>query len=163
MPLSRIMTLETAEVLKPFHLTPGERPFYLTLISQDGITQEALTAEVQVDKSATARVLDSLERKGLVTRRRNEQDRRSNLIYLTEKARRMYPDVMAALTEFNQQFVQLLTEEEYDTTFYALQKMEDYLLERHRQRLSEEGVCHKHGHKHGHGMPKGGEPADGTC
>lgn len=132
MPLSRAITLEQAKILQPFQLTPGEQPFYLSLAREDGITQEALTARARVDKSATTRALRSLEAKGFVTRERNERDRRSNLIYLTERGRAMYGDVLAALTRFNEQFVQLLSPEEYDALFCSLLKIDEYLQRRRR-------------------------------
>ncbi len=136
-PLARLMMQEIAEVLVPFRLTPGEQPFYIALADRDGITQEELTAIVRVDKSATTRALKSLEAKGLVYREQNKNDRRSNLIYLSEDGKAMHEDVVAALLQFNEQFVRLLSPEEYETVFCALNKM-DTLLQQQRKARKEE-------------------------
>ncbi len=127
MPLSRTIAQEQTKLLQPFQLTSGEMPFYLSLAREDGVTQEVLTARVRVDKSVTTRVLRSLEVKGFVRRERNERDRRSNLIYLTRQGQNMYEDVLFTLTRFNEQFIQLLSPEEYDTVFSSLLKIDKYL------------------------------------
>ncbi len=130
MPLSRAIAQEQAKVLQPFQLTSGEMPFYLALAREDGITQEALSARVRVDKSVTTRVIRSLEAKGFVRRERNEQDRRSNLIYLTGRGREMNQDVLAALTRYNEQFIRLLSPEEYGGLLASLLKIDAYLQQR---------------------------------
>lgn len=48
-----------------------------------GITQKELAALVGVDGSSLVRILDILEREGLIERRRDESDGRANLIHLT--------------------------------------------------------------------------------
>ncbi|MCD8212052.1 MAG: MarR family winged helix-turn-helix transcriptional regulator [Oscillospiraceae bacterium] len=133
MPISRAITQEIAAVLKPFNLTPGERPFYLSLAERDGITQEMLTAEIRVDKSTTARMLQSLERKGFVERRCNPEDKRSKLIYMTKKGRDIYDDVLSALTAYNRQFEHLLGREEYESVFFTLLKVDEYLEDRRKK------------------------------
>ncbi len=130
MPLSRAIAQEQAKVLQPFQLTSGEMPFYLALAREDGITQEALSARVRVDKSVTTRVIRSLEAKGFVRRERNEQDRRSNLIYLTGRGREMNQDVLAALTRYNEQLIRLLSPEEYGGLLASLLKIDAYLQQR---------------------------------
>lgn len=48
-----------------------------------GITQKELAGLVGVDGSSLVRVLDILEREGLIERRRDESDGRARLIHLT--------------------------------------------------------------------------------
>lgn len=59
------------------------RPLVHLQENGDGITQKALSALVGVDSSSLVRVLDILEREGLIERRRDETDSRANLLYLT--------------------------------------------------------------------------------
>lgn len=62
-----------------------------------GITQKDLARLVGVDGSSLVRVLDINEREGLIERRRDENDGRARLIYLTDKGRQRVADVRAEL------------------------------------------------------------------
>jgi DNA-binding MarR family transcriptional regulator len=53
------------------------------LDEQDGISQKDLAKRVEKDQTTVTRILDQLERKGLVQRKTNREDRRSFLIYIT--------------------------------------------------------------------------------
>lgn len=79
--------------LKESGLSAAEYPIMLCLYRSDGITQEDISQEVQVDKSAVTRALQSLADKGLVERRRDRRDRRCNRIFLTDKARQYQEQV----------------------------------------------------------------------
>ena len=51
-----------------------------------GITQAGIREVLAIDKGALARQIASLEAKGFLVRKDNPQDRRSQLLYATEKA-----------------------------------------------------------------------------
>lgn len=51
-----------------------------------GITQSGIREVLAIDKGALARQIASLEAKGFLMRRDNPQDRRSQLLYATDKA-----------------------------------------------------------------------------
>ena len=56
-----------------------------SLYDQDGVTQDDLAREFCIDKAATARTIQTLEGKGLLLRKVDENDRRAKRIYLTPK------------------------------------------------------------------------------
>ena len=58
--LSRSIYFDLKDVVEPFGLTVGEEPYFIALAHEDGLTQDELTNRVNVDKSATARVVKSL-------------------------------------------------------------------------------------------------------
>lgn len=57
------------------------------LYDQDGITQKELSERTLKDQAAVTRILDSMERKNLLKRQANPEDRRSYLIFLSESGR----------------------------------------------------------------------------
>jgi DNA-binding MarR family transcriptional regulator len=60
----------------------------LGVLAQAGpLSQAALIARLQLDKSSMVYIVDELERQGLAARRRNERDRRSYAVCLTEAGR----------------------------------------------------------------------------
>lgn len=68
-------------------LSPG-RVGILTLIEANpGVTQSRLAQTVRLDRSTMVGVLDTLEERGLVERRRGAEDRRTNGLWLTRKGR----------------------------------------------------------------------------
>ncbi|MGN0135212.1 MarR family transcriptional regulator [Anaerotignum sp.] len=110
--------------LAKYGLTAAEQPFFMALQHQEGITQEELTAIVGVDKAVTTRVVKSLEKKGLLERIQDKRDRRKNLIYPTEKARRLEPLVKEELHAFNRLLTQGIEEETLEMVYEALLQME---------------------------------------
>lgn len=54
------------------------------LWAQDGITQIELAAKAKRDRASITRIVDLLEQKNLLIRKAHENDRRVNLVYLTE-------------------------------------------------------------------------------
>lgn len=60
---------------------------YLTYV-QNGVSAGTLTQQLHVVPGRMTDILSSLERKGLVERRRCEQDKRRVLVYVTDKGRK---------------------------------------------------------------------------
>ncbi len=57
------------------------------LWKEDGLSQQEISKRTFRDKPSTTRLLDNLEKQGMVNRVGSEDDRRINYIYLTDKAR----------------------------------------------------------------------------
>lgn len=122
--LSRNIQQELKEVVEPFGITAGEEPYFMELVYEEGLTQDELTNRVSVDKSATARVVRSLEEKGYLKREIDKDDRRNKRLYLTEEARAKYKPLVNALQQYNQKLTEGLTEEQYDLVYRCLQMMQ---------------------------------------
>ena len=98
--------------LAPYGITAAEEPFFMTVTHHGGATQEELTAMVGVDKSATARVVRSLERKGYVTRRQDAEDRRQNRVFATDAALEIAEQVHAELLRLDGEVIRGLSEQD---------------------------------------------------
>ncbi len=72
--------------LKSSGIGPGEAEVLHTIRKRPGITQKEICLCLGSDKGAVAREVASMEKKGLVIRRDNPADGRSQLLYPTEKA-----------------------------------------------------------------------------
>ena len=77
-----------AERMAEVGLTPREWGAMNVLDREGAITQQSLGKCIGMDPSSMVATLDELERKGLVERRRNPQDRRAHALHLTAKGRR---------------------------------------------------------------------------
>ena len=65
-------------------VTPEQWVVLFRLYEREGLTQSELGDRTVKDKTTVTRILDRLEKKGLLYRRRDTRDRRSQRIYLTE-------------------------------------------------------------------------------
>jgi DNA-binding MarR family transcriptional regulator len=77
------------------------------------------------DKAAAARAVKSLEEKGFVRRGRGAEDKRQNKLFLTAKARRQFEGIDAALSEWNAVMTDGIDENDLETVFKSLLKMQE--------------------------------------
>ena len=85
--LSQLGTLAAGrfgELLAPLELTPPEAGVLRLLAREGGISQRALAQRLGTAPSRVVTLVDGLEGKGLVTRRRSESDRRNHELHLTD-------------------------------------------------------------------------------
>jgi len=74
---------------QPFEITTEQWTLLNRLIEEDGISQKDLAKRVEKDQTNVTRILNQLERKGLVERETNTQDKRSFLTFVTEKGKKL--------------------------------------------------------------------------
>jgi DNA-binding MarR family transcriptional regulator len=96
----------------------------LTLLQQQNgaATQEALSSLLFVDRSNAGRALKTLEQTGYVERRKDDADRRANLVALTEKGRTAVTQIATLKEEIARSFFAALTEEEAGEVLAILRK-----------------------------------------
>jgi DNA-binding MarR family transcriptional regulator len=71
--------------LKQYDITPEQWAVLSRVREQEGLIQKELAARSGKDKPTTTRILDALESKQLITKKPDTSDRRSLLVYITEK------------------------------------------------------------------------------
>lgn len=81
----------------------------------DGITQKELAALVGVDGSSLVRVLDILERDGVIERRRGDVDGRARLIYLTATGKARVQQILGELRQIESLMLTGLSDAEINT------------------------------------------------
>lgn len=90
-----------------------------------GISQKELAGLVGVDGSSLVRVLDILEREGLVERRRDEADGRARLIHLTARGKRRVEAIRRELAQAEEEILQGLSDEEITGMMDCLDRIDD--------------------------------------
>ena len=98
--------------LSKYDLSVGQFMFLLDLYIKDGKNQEEISDNLKIDKGTTARAIKKLEEQGFVIRIKNENDKRSNKIYLTDKAKDIKENVFDILDNWHQKISMILTKEE---------------------------------------------------
>ncbi len=104
-------------------LTPEQFMLIDLLWNLGEMTQQQLADQLQKDKNSVTQLVDALERKGFVERRRNPSDRRSNTLVLTEKAERLKMEAKRKGILIMDRMLDGVTEEELRTLLAILRKL----------------------------------------
>ena len=84
-----------------------------TMVSELGpMTQKALADALRIDRTTMVALIDDLEQRGLVVRKRHPRDRRAFLICPTDAGRAAKETAVAILDEQQRRFLAPLTQQE---------------------------------------------------
>ena len=92
-----------------------QTPYLMALYRHEGLTQEELARELNVNKSSVTRQLAALEEKGYIRREADPADRRSLLVYPTDKANGLRERMRRVLRDWSDYLTADFTEEERET------------------------------------------------
>ncbi|NIX77055.1 MarR family winged helix-turn-helix transcriptional regulator [Microvirga terricola] len=105
-----------------------------TLGQYDVRTARDIAAHGVMHKSTVSRAVSSLEERGLIARRPNEDDRREELLALTPAGRGIYESLAPQALSFEEQLASVLTAQEQELLGSLIDK-----LSRHARSLTHEG------------------------
>jgi MarR family transcriptional regulator, transcriptional regulator for hemolysin len=112
------------ENLRPLNLSSAEGNILLHLLTQgQEMGQEELVEQLDISKPAVSRALDSLEKKGYLTRKLDPDDKRARRVQLTDKAREIGPAVEQIYNRVYQQAIQGVSQEEFDYFVALFERM----------------------------------------
>lgn len=99
----------------------------MRLLMKDGQSQIELSEFLGKDKTTIARLINSMEKSLLVVRVPSKEDKRINLIYLTNKGKDAQKAVVSSLQETLKEALQGVDKKEEEIAKKVLQKMHDNL------------------------------------
>ena len=82
----------------------------LAIIDKSGMKMSRLTKMLGIDNSTTTRLIDGLEKKGLVKRRRDDFDSRSLKVFLTNSGEKIYTSIELQLEKISYEIEKQLNE-----------------------------------------------------
>jgi DNA-binding MarR family transcriptional regulator len=97
------------------------------LWKQDGVNQQELCNATFRDKPSITRLVDNLEKLKLVKRVASKEDRRRNLIYLTDTARKLQDQSMDLANQTLNEALEGVPAEDIELCKQVLQKVYDNL------------------------------------
>ena len=112
--ISRCATMYRDRALSDTGLAGCHTPYILALYRIPGCTQEELARDLNVNTSSVARQLAVLEERGFIRREPSPGDRRSQLVYPTQRALDLQPRILQVLYEWNAYLTGELTPEEQE-------------------------------------------------
>mgnify|MGYP002513349744 CR=1 FL=1 len=94
--VSRCATIWRTDKLEGTELGDQHYSYILVVCRRPGISQDAISRRLFINKSNVTRHLTQLEKNGYVERRQSEEDKRVMLVYPTEKAYEVLPRMIQA-------------------------------------------------------------------
>ena len=98
------------------------------LWKEDGLSKLELGNRTFRDKASTTRLIDNLEKQELVTRVASKDDRRINLVYLTDTAKPLQQITYELANKTMNESLQNITKEEIEVVKNVLQRVYDNLM-----------------------------------
>ncbi|KRE02433.1 hypothetical protein ASE61_14140 [Bosea sp. Root670] len=103
-------------------LTLSRARLLMELAREDGPIQSDLAGLLDIEQPTLVRLLDGLERNGMIERRAVEGDRRARRVFLTESARAQAQDILNFLTELRAGILQGIAPEELEAALDVLRR-----------------------------------------
>jgi DNA-binding MarR family transcriptional regulator len=110
--LGRAVTRQYRCALSPIGLKPRETQALLRLRAHGAMSQQALGAALDIDASNLVALLNDLEADGLISRRRDPEDRRRHVVEVSKRGAKHVGEVERAAAEVEDQFFAALDEDE---------------------------------------------------
>jgi len=96
-------------------ITRSQARVLISVWRNPGITQQALAARLEITTMSVCRLVDALEGKGMLERRRDESDRRVRRLFVTDKTEPFIEKVLARIEEISGDFLVPLSRDERQT------------------------------------------------
>ena len=109
--------------LSPFGITAAQWPILEMCDRGQANTLMQLARVIPVDPGAISRQVEKLVRKGLVRRRRQSHDRRSQRLDLTPAGRALVPELAAAVRANNAKFLAGMSRQEQQASIATIERM----------------------------------------
>lgn len=113
-----------------FEITPEQFVIIEVLMERDGLYQRQLCEITMKDRPNMTRIVNILEHGGYVKRVEDKNKRKVYKIFLTQKARELYPKMEQATLDIRNTITKDINKEDMDTCLTVLNKVLDNLLDK---------------------------------
>lgn len=115
---------------KDLQISASEYIFLMEMYKNDNMSQEQLSKNLIIDKSATARAIKSLEEKEYIIRKKDDNDKRTNRIKLTKKGIEIKDILSNLLEEWNNEITSDIDKNLLNTVIDTINKMSIKAIEK---------------------------------
>ncbi|TCP24417.1 DNA-binding MarR family transcriptional regulator [Tenacibaculum skagerrakense] len=131
--LGKTMKMIDNHIQDMFHelnvsLTKTQWVLLKKLHEKDGVPQQELAYLTGRDKTSLTRLINTMEKKGLVARIPSKTDKRINHIFLTKKGIQLYDETLPIIENFVESLQENISEEEIQSTIKVIQKVQENLI-----------------------------------
>jgi DNA-binding MarR family transcriptional regulator len=124
--LNQICLALIAQALEDDGLVNVEYAALATLAEEPGIDQRRLAEAIGIDRNSASQLVEGLERRGLIARDVDPQDRRARVLHLTGQGRTLRDRVRPRMLEANARVLEPLASWEAEAFLALLVRMVDH-------------------------------------
>lgn len=121
---------ELARQLKPLDLKTPHLDIMVNLVRSPGMSQQDLARKLFVGRSNMTMLLPQMEKRGLVERRSDPDDKRALRLFLTEKGRALAARAIAVQAAIVDDIMSLSTPKECEMVGDSMRRIVSHLLDR---------------------------------
>ena len=113
------------ELTERFGLTGGKWKIIVGLSIREGVTQKQLADMMFVEAPTLVPIIDRMEKDGYLTREQDPKDRRNNLIFLTEKAKKKVDPIIDCMVELRDMGLDKISKKDLEITKKTLAQINE--------------------------------------
>jgi DNA-binding MarR family transcriptional regulator len=121
--LGTTSAMQFAATLEPLGIDPRHFGILRIVAMTEGQSQQRLAEALHVPPSGMVALIDDVEARGLVERRRNPKDRRAHALHLTPRGRKLYERALEIATAYEDHLCEGLSEREREALLALLRKL----------------------------------------
>lgn len=121
--ISRCAAAYRAEMLEGSGISAAHYFYIIAACKDPGISQDKLAKKLYINKSSVARAIQTLENDGFVERKQSETDRRITLVYPTQKANELLPQILEVSHGWHEFLFDAIEEDERELFMTLLEKI----------------------------------------
>lgn len=109
--------------LAPFNITPVQFYVLSALWDKEEIKFKELAGILDMDGATLTGILDRMEKRGFIERKKDPVDRRSVLVSLTHKSKEIRPQMIDIAQDLDQEFRDKVSDEEFSQLLKILDQL----------------------------------------
>ncbi|MFE0255095.1 MarR family winged helix-turn-helix transcriptional regulator [Streptomyces sp. NPDC059010] len=121
--LSAHVQEQLVDVLAPLGIHPRQFGLLNLLLEEDGLSQHQLAGPLNVHRNVMVGLVDELERRGLVERRRHPTDRRAHAVHVLPAGRDLHAEAQSLVNGFETRLLGGLEPDEAQTFVTLLKRV----------------------------------------
>lgn len=127
--INKLLKMQTQDAVRKFGITTDQWIVLGRIYnSEENMNQKMLAESCFKEKAAITRILDILEKQGLLERRDSPADRREYLIYITKKGRELYEQSLVEIEKLEGYVNETFSKEELKEIMTLLARLEKALM-----------------------------------
>lgn len=124
---SRLLNNKISKNMAAYHVTVEQWVILASLWRHDGQSQQALANMVSKNKASITHLIDNLEKRKLVSRKADSNDRRNKRIYLTDEGKSLQEELAKVVKETTREATQDIDKKDLKSAKKVMKKMIDQL------------------------------------
>ncbi len=127
--LYRLGSVYAGERLRPHRIGPGQIAILMTILHEEGLTQDEIARRLLMDKGTASKMLAQLDRANLVIKKNAEDDKRKNNVFASPRLKKLEKEIRTMSIDWSDIATSGFSSTEKKTVTDLLERMVDNSVE----------------------------------